>query len=106
MRMSIPKFVEKKERGEKITMLTAYDYTMARLLDSAGVDGLLVGDSLGMVVQGKENTLPVSLDEMIYHAEMVARGANSSLVVVDLPFPGQYAGIEKTIEKSVKWFRD
>ena len=75
--MSIPKFVEKKERGEKITMLTAYDYTMARLLDSAGVDGLLVGDSLGMVVQGKENTLPVTLEEMIYHAEMVARGASS-----------------------------
>ena len=78
--MSIPKFVEKKERGEKITMLTAYDYTMARLLDSAGVDGLLVGDSLGMVVQGKENTLPVTLDEMIYHAEMVARGDRKSVV--------------------------
>ena len=104
--MSIPNFVEKKERGEKITMLTAYDYTMARLLDSAGVDGLLVGDSLGMVVQGKENTLPVTLDEMIYHAEMVARGANSSLVVVDLPFPAQHAGIEKTIENVARVLKE
>ncbi len=58
---NIPFFIEKKKRGEKITMLTAYDYTMARLLETAGVDGLLVGDSLGMVVQGRENTLPVSL---------------------------------------------
>ena len=104
--MSIPKFVEKKERGEKITMLTAYDYTMARLLDSAGVDGLLVGDSLGMVVQGKENTLPVTLDEMIYHAEMVARGATASLVVVDLPFPAQYVGIEKTIESAARVLKE
>ena len=93
--MNIPNFVDKKKRGEKITMLTAYDYTMASLLDKAGVDGLLVGDSLGMVVQGKENTLPVTLEEMIYHAEMVARGAPSSLVVVDLPFPAQYLGLEK-----------
>ena len=100
--MNIPNFVDKKKRGEKITMLTAYDYTMASLLDKAGVDGLLVGDSLGMVVQGKENTLPVTLEEMIYHAEMVARGAPSSLVVVDLPFPAQYLGLEKTIENAAK----
>ena len=104
--MRIPNFVAKKERGEKITMLTAYDYTMARLLETAGVDGLLVGDSLGMVVQGKENTLPVTLEEMIYHAEMVARGASSSLVVVDLPFPAHYVGIEKTIENAARILKE
>ena len=68
-------------------MVTAYDFTMARLLDEAGADTLLVGDSLAMVVQGHENTLPVTLDEMIYHAEMVGRAAQRALVVVDLPFP-------------------
>ena len=104
--ISIPNFVAKKERGEKITMLTAYDYTMARLLNTAGVDGLLVGDSLGMVIQGKENTLPVTLEEMIYHAEMVARGGGSSLVVVDLPFPAQYVGVEKTIENAARVLKE
>ena len=105
-RTSIPAFVEKKKRGEKITMLTAYDYTMAGLIEAAGVDGLLVGDSLGMVVQGRENTLAVTLEEMIYHAEMVCRGAASSLVVVDLPFPAQFRGIEKTIEDSAKILKE
>ena len=87
-------------------MLTAYDYTMARLLETAGVDGLLVGDSLGMVVQGRKNTLPVTLEEIIYHAEMVARGASSSLVVVDLPFPAQYLGIENTIENAARILKE
>jgi len=67
-RLTVPKFIEKKELGEKITMLTAYDHTMAKLLDNAGVDTLLVGDSMAMVIQGHENTLPVTLDEIIYHA--------------------------------------
>jgi len=71
-RLTVPKFSALK--GErKISMLTAYDYPIARLVDGAGVDGILVGDSLSMVVQGHENTLPVTLDEMIYHAEMVGR---------------------------------
>ena len=103
---NIPFFIEKKKRGEKITMLTAYDYTMARLLETAGVDGLLVGDSLGMVVQGRKNTLPVTLEEIIYHAEMVARGASSSLVVVDLPFPAQYLGIENTIGNAARILKE
>ena len=67
-------------------MLTAYDYTMARLLDAAGVDGLLVGDSLGMVVQGQPDSLAVTMDEMIYHTRMVTRGARRALVVTDMPF--------------------
>lgn len=78
-------------------MLTAYDYTMARLLDQAGVEMLLVGDSMAMVVQGHENTLPVTLDEMIYHAEMVGRGAEHALVVVDLPFPINHQGVHQTV---------
>ena len=86
-----------KQQGQKITMLTAYDFTMARLLDAAGVDTLLVGDSMAMVVQGHENTLPVSLDEMIYHAEMVGRAAERAMVVVDLPFPTNHLGIHSCV---------
>lgn len=86
-----------KTEGQRITMLTAYDHTMARLLDDSGVDMLLVGDSLAMVVQGHQNTLPVTLDEMIYHAEMVGRAAQRALVVVDLPFPINHQGIHQTV---------
>src|SRR5262249_30158884 len=75
-----------KQQGRKISVLTAYDFTTARLLDAAGVDCLLVGDSLGTVVQGWETTLRVTLDQVIYHAEMVARAARRALVVADLPF--------------------
>jgi 3-methyl-2-oxobutanoate hydroxymethyltransferase len=85
-RVTVPRFVEAKKRGEKLSVLTAYDYLWAGLLDAAGVDALLVGDSLGMVVQGKATTLPVTLDEIIYHAEMVVRAVRRALVVVDMPF--------------------
>ena len=89
-----------KAEGRKITMLTAYDYTMARLLDSTGIEGILVGDSMSMVVQGHENTLPVTLDEMIYHAEMVGRAVERALVVVDMPFPSFHLGTFKAIENA------
>jgi len=75
-----------KRSGRKIVMLTAYDYTMAALVDGLEVDGILVGDSLGMVVQGHSHTLPVTLNQMIYHAEMVGRAVRHALVVVDMPF--------------------
>ena len=86
-----------KESGERISMLTAYDFTMASLLEQAGVDVLLVGDSLGMVVQGHSTTIPVTLGEMIYHGKMVARAAKRAMVVVDLPFPHGQLGVNKTL---------
>ena len=82
----VPDLKEHKRRGEKIAVLTAYDATMARLLDRAGVDVLLVGDTLGVVVLGYENTLPVTLDEMLHHTRAVARGTERALVVADMPF--------------------
>ncbi|MDB5019282.1 MAG: 3-methyl-2-oxobutanoate hydroxymethyltransferase [Pedobacter sp.] len=85
---------EMKQRGEKIAMLTAYDYSMATILDDAGLDVLLVGDSASNVMAGHETTLPITLDQMIYHAQSVVRGANRAFVVVDLPF-GSYQGNSK-----------
>ncbi len=85
---------EMKARGEKISMLTAYDYSMATILDDAGLDVLLVGDSASNVMAGHETTLPITLDQMIYHAQSVVRGANRAFVVVDLPF-GSYQGNSK-----------
>jgi len=85
---------EMKQRGEKIAMLTAYDYSMATILDDAGLDVLLVGDSASNVMAGHETTLPITLDQMIYHAQSVVRGASRAFVVVDLPF-GSYQGNSK-----------
>ena len=85
---------EMKNRGEKISMLTAYDYSMAKIVDDAGLDIILVGDSASNVMAGHETTLPITLDQMIYHAASVIRGVHRSLVVVDLPF-GSYQGNSK-----------
>jgi 3-methyl-2-oxobutanoate hydroxymethyltransferase len=90
-RVTTHQLQEMKNRGEKITMLTAYDYSMAGILDSAGMDVLLVGDSASNVIAGHETTLPITLDQMIYHAQSVIRAVKRSLVVVDLPF-GSYQG--------------
>jgi 3-methyl-2-oxobutanoate hydroxymethyltransferase len=95
--MTVPKFVGMKGAGRKITMLTAYDFTMARLVDEAGVDAILVGDSLANVVQGHDTTLPATLDQMVYHAEMVGRAVQHALVVVDMPFPTDHLGIHEAI---------
>src|SRR5438045_317641 len=92
-----PVFAGWKQQGRKISVLTAYDYTTARLLDAAGVDGLLVGDSLGTVVQGWDTTLRVTLDQMLYHAEMVARASRRALVVADLPFLSYQASPEQAL---------
>ncbi len=89
-----------KAAGRKITMLTAYDYTMAELVDSTGIEGILVGDSLAMVVQGHPNTLPVTMDQIIYHAEMVGRAVKHALVVVDMPFLSYHLGTLKAVENA------
>lgn len=85
---------EMKRRGEKISMLTAYDYTMAKIIDAAGIDVILVGDSASNVMAGHETTLPITLDQMIYHASSVVRAVDRALVVVDMPF-GSYQGNSK-----------
>src|SRR5687768_15035318 len=97
-RITVPQFAAFKSAGRKIAMLTAYDYPTAALLDGAGIDAILVGDSMSMVVQGHETTLPVTLDEMIYHAEMVGRAVQHALTVVDLPFPTSHLGQRRAIE--------
>ncbi len=85
-RVTVPQLRARKGAGPRITMVTAYDYTFARMLDEAGVDALLVGDSLGMVVQGRSDTLGVTVDEMVYHCRAVSRGARAAHVVGDMPF--------------------
>jgi len=84
--VTVPEFRAAKSRGTKLAVVTAYDYTSARLCDEAGVDCILVGDSLGMVIQGHPTSLPVTLDEMLYHTKCVVRGVRRALVVVDMPF--------------------
>jgi 3-methyl-2-oxobutanoate hydroxymethyltransferase len=96
----VPEFVALKKAGRKISILTAYDYPMAALLDAAGIDAILVGDSMSMVAQGHDTTLPVTLDEIIYHAEMVGRAVEHALVIVDLPFPTNHLGVHKAIENA------
>ncbi len=85
-KMTVPEVRSKKEKGEKIACLTAYDYCFARILDEAGIDLLLVGDSLGSVIQGHDSTLPVTMDDVIYHTRAVIRGRRRALVVSDMPF--------------------
>ncbi len=99
-RVSIPGLAEMKDRGEKISMLTAYDYPTARLLDGAGVDVLLVGDTLGMVVLGYDSTVYVTLEEMIHHVKAVARGTDRALVIGDLPFGSYNEGPTQAIRSA------
>ncbi|MCD4727301.1 MAG: 3-methyl-2-oxobutanoate hydroxymethyltransferase [Pirellulales bacterium] len=98
--ITVPKFTAMKSSGRKITMATAYDYAQAGLVDATGIEGILVGDSLSMVVQGHGTTLPVTLEEMVYHAEMVGRAVRHALVVVDMPFPSFHLGPHKAIENA------
>ncbi len=97
MKITVPVIIEKKRQREKITMLTCYDYSMAVLLDRAGVDMLLVGDSCGVVFSGYENTLPVTVDEIIYHTKAVVRGRKNALVVADMPFLSYQTSIEEAV---------
>ena len=99
-RVTTRTFLEMKARGERISMLTAYDYPTAKICDLAGVDALLIGDSLGMVVQGHDTTLGVTLGEALYHSRMVARAAQHALVIADMPFLTFQVGAESAIENA------
>ena len=96
---------QKKERGEIITMLTAYDYPTALAMDKAGVDSILVGDSLGMVVLGYENTLPVTMEEMLHHCRAVSRGAKSALLIGDMPFMSYQVSVEEATRNAGRFLQ-
>ena len=97
---------EMKARGEKISMLTSYDYTLAKIVDGAGIDIILVGDSASNVVAGHETTLPITLDNMIYHASSVVRAVKRSLVVVDLPFGSYQGDSQRALESSIRIMKE
>src|SRR5271165_1753748 len=97
MRTTILDFQKMKRNGQRIPMVTAYDATGARWVESAGIPAILVGDSLGMVVQGHDSTLPVTLEDMIYHARMVVRGTHKALIIVDLPFMTYQVSAEQAL---------
>ena len=101
-RVTVPALMAMKSAGRKISMLTAYDYPTARLLDAMGIEAILVGDTLGMVVQGHPNTLPVTMRQMIYHAEMVGRAVRHALVIVDMPFASYQLGPRKAIANAAR----
>lgn len=99
-------FLLKKQRGEPITMLTAYDYPTALAVDKAGIDSILVGDSLGMVVLGYENTLPVTMEDMLHHCKAVSRGAKFSLLVGDMPFMSYQSSTNKAVENAGRFLQE
>ncbi len=99
-KFTVSSFLKAKKNGEKISMLTAYDYSTAKLLDGAGVDSLLVGDSLGMVMLGYENTLQVTVEDMIHHCRAVARATKRAMVVGDMPFLSYHVNIEESIRNA------
>jgi 3-methyl-2-oxobutanoate hydroxymethyltransferase len=105
-RVTAPSLAGRKRRGEPISMLTAYDHAFARIFDAAGIDVLLVGDSLGNVVQGHATTLPVTLDEVVYHTRLVARGAARALVVADLPFGSYQISEEDAVRSAVRCIKE
>ncbi len=105
-RVTVRSLAARKRRAEPFTMLTAYDFTFARIFDEAGVDVLLVGDSLGNVVQGCDTTLPVTLDEVVYHTRLVARGVRRALVVADMPFGSYQVGPEDAVRTAIRLVKE
>ncbi|MFY0651076.1 MAG: 3-methyl-2-oxobutanoate hydroxymethyltransferase [Cyclobacteriaceae bacterium] len=105
-RVTTHQLQEMKNRGEKISMLTAYDYSMAQILDAAGIDVLLVGDSASNVMAGNETTLPITLDQMIYHATSVVRGIKRSFVVVDVPFGSYQGNSSEALRSAIKIMKE
>jgi 3-methyl-2-oxobutanoate hydroxymethyltransferase len=106
MATTIRKLAEMKRSGEKIPMVTAYDYTAARIADAAGIPILLVGDSLGMVVLGYESTIPVTMDDMVRHSRMVSRGATEALVVADLPFMAYQVDTQEAMRNAARLMQE
>jgi len=105
-KVTVPEIGKMKQRGEKITCLTAYDYSFARILDEAGIDMLLVGDSVGCVVQGQHNTLAVTMEEMIYHTRAVARGRQRALLIGDMPFLSFQVSREQALQNAGRFLKE
>lgn len=105
-RITTKSLIEMKANGEKISMLTAYDYTMAKIVDTAGIDVILVGDSASNVMAGHETTLPITLDQMIYHASSVVRAVERALVVVDLPFGSYQSDPKEALRSSIRIMKE
>jgi 3-methyl-2-oxobutanoate hydroxymethyltransferase len=105
-KITVQDFLKKKAEKKKITLLTAYDYPFAKLVDEAGINAIIVGDSVGMVVQGLENTLPVTMDEMIYHTKMVSRAVKNALVIGDLPFMSYQVSIKDAVRNAGRFLKD
>lgn len=105
-RVTVRTLAARKRRGERITMLTAYDFAFARIFDQSGIDVLLVGDSLGNVVQGHDTTLPVTLDEIVYHTRLVARGCRRALVVGDMPFGSYQVSPEDAVRSAIRFVKE
>lgn len=98
--MTVPEFQRCKSRGEKLVMVTAYDALLARIVEEAGIDAVIVGDSLGMVVQGKKDTLSVTMDDMVYHTSLVARGLQRAMIVADMPFLSYQVNVEEAVRNA------
>ncbi len=105
-KITIPHLLAKKQKGEKIVALTGYDYPSARILDEAGIDVILVGDSLGMVVLGYENTIPVTMEEMIHHTKAVARAAKRPLIVGDMPYFSFHLSVDETVRNASRFLKE
>ncbi|MCG6553673.1 MAG: 3-methyl-2-oxobutanoate hydroxymethyltransferase [Candidatus Magnetominusculus sp. LBB02] len=105
-RATIQHFRDKKQNGQKLTLVTAYDYTFGRIVDEAGLDGVLVGDSLAMVVQGLDNTLPITMDEMLYHTRLVSRAVEKSMVIGDMPFMSYQVSVEDAVRNAARFVKE
>ncbi len=106
MRITINKIKEIKQKGDKIAMLTAYDYTTAKIVDEAGIPLILVGDSLGMVVLGYESTIPVTMEDMIHHTKAVVRGTRKAMVISDMPFMSYHISSEDTLRNAARFIQE
>lgn len=106
MKNTVKTFKDAKKQGKKLTMLTAYDYSTAKLFDEAGVDSMLVGDSLGMTMLGYDSTLPVTMEDMIHHTKAVVRGAKNALVVGDMPYMSYHLSVQQAVENAGRFIKE